>query len=1180
MSSGGTMTTNITCLQCGGLLGPGDRFCAQCGAELLWCASCGEFLLQAEQTCTRCGTPGIPRPDSHTITYELTEADSPWAEVVARLRRATLGEFEIGHELGRGGMAAVFLAHELSLHRDVAIKVMSPGLLMGDGMIERFKREAITIAHLNHPNIVSVYSVRAAEGLHFFVMRCIQGRSLEQVIREAGKLPIPIVRSILYQVGSALAYAHRFRVVHRDIKPANILLDEEGNAVVTDFGIAKAAEAPSTTHTGFMVGTPAYMSPEQCSGGEISGASDQYSLGAVAYEMITGVAPFTGSTYSVIQAHVERPPRPLREQHADCPPDLEEAILRMLAKNPPERWPAMTQALTALGAVPLMEDDPLRAELSSLATGGHPPTISGQAIPAGRAPRPKNSAVLHGTPPGMLRAISILPPPPGLEVGDSFLLVARVHEGHASHLPGRPVEWSSDNPNVLRVNPTKAVATAIMPGSALITAKCEGNEGRLRVTVAPPRADAIGVKPPEKPIIVGDEVRLEATPRDKRGRVVTRPVTWRSENDSIATISLEGVLVARSNGSTRITAELDEARTNVPISVLPAAVAAVHISPAPETVNAGDSFGLTATPLDRWAGPLPDRTVTWNVSDVSLAVVTAAGWVMTRAPGMVLLTATCEGASASVSVNIGERVAGRISEGRHPPLVVTAPVAEPEAWDLNLPSERRRPDSRRSRSRPSWLVAAGGAFLVAGGFWLVGGRRPDDGPLAPETAAVTRDPTPSDDSTAKPASAPSDSGPSAVTITQRPSGPLAAGSSTNLVAEARDGAGHVMPGASVAWSSTNPMVALIDSATGTVSAIAPGRAEVVASSGARRDSARIVVLDSASAAPALAQSRTPRAGVSPASLSISPHGDLRAGDIATLEAVPVDQQGKRLRGARVSWSSSEPQVVEVDARSGKVRARSPGSALIIARSGTESAFFQLTVLPAAVASVRVEGARPLKVGDTLMLQADPRDQRGSGLSGRSVAWSSSDPAVAAVDSESGVVEARGPGKADISASSEGKSGQVRITVLPEPKTSRQPEELAANTTPRATDPSAELAAERQRVIDLIRAGVDQCYGALRQKDWARLATMYNSASKSDQEKLKKLSRILWTREWDAVVGEREDGPQRVGAATAAMEFSFRLTWKDAFGGRLSSKPVFRAEFARNGSGWGMSSCRIVGSPRL
>ena len=236
--------------------------------------------LRPIRTSSLVNHPGEPDPKSG------------WGEVLQRLRRATLGEFEIGPELGRGAMAAVFLAHETSLDRKVAIKVMSPGMLMDEGMAERFKREAITIAHLNHPNIVSVHSVRQAEGLHFFVMRYIRGRALEQVIQHAGRLPIPIVRSILSQVGSALTYAHRSGVVHRDIKPANILIDEDGNAVVTDFGIAKVADQPSETHPGALVGTPAYMSPEQCSGDEVSGSSDQYALGAVAYEMITGSLSF------------------------------------------------------------------------------------------------------------------------------------------------------------------------------------------------------------------------------------------------------------------------------------------------------------------------------------------------------------------------------------------------------------------------------------------------------------------------------------------------------------------------------------------------------------------------------------------------------------------------------------------------------------------------------------------------------------------------------------------------------------------------------------------------------------------------------------------------------------------------------------------------------------------------
>jgi uncharacterized protein YjdB len=1175
-SPGSGMTTTITCLQCGGPLGPGDQYCSQCGAELLWCASCGEFL--AEESCSKCGTPGIPRPASHTIPYELTEEDSPWAEVVARLRRATLGEFEIGHELGRGGMAAVFLAHELSLHRDVAIKVMSPGLLMGDGMIERFRREAITIAHLNHPNIVSVYSVRAVEGLHFFVMRCIQGRSLEQVIKDAGRLPVPIVRSILYQVGSALAYAHRFKVVHRDIKPANILIDEDGNAVVTDFGIAKAAEGPSHTHTGFMVGTPAYMSPEQCSGSEVSGASDQYSLGAVAYEMLTGVPPFTGSTYSVIQAHVERLPQPLTQHCEDCPPELEAAILRMLAKNPEERWPGMSQALTGLGAVALADDDPLRALLSRLATAGHA-GMNGDSTHANVSGNSKTSTVLQVTPPGMMRAITILPPPPGLEVGDTFLLVARVHDGKVARLPVEPVEWSSDSPGVLRVNATKAVATAVSAGTALIKAICDGNEGRLRVTVAPPRADAIMVKPIERSISVGDEVRLEATPRDKRGRVVTRPVTWHSEDDAVATVSLAGVLVARSGGTTRVTAELDEARSSVAITVAPTPVAALHISPPPESVAAGDSFALTATPLDRWAGPLPGRTVAWNVSDVSVAVVTAGGWVITRNPGLVVLTATCESASASVSVNVVPRESAALPP-RLPERSPRPARGKPEPWEI--PPEPRQPaEPRRSRTRPGWFVAAGGAAMVAAGLWLVGGRpAPVATPASSESAAVARDTTAtdsvaSDDPPARPVSlagaANGSAVPASVTITRYPPTALSPGSTADLVAEVRDSGGRILSDQPLKWSSTDTAVAVVDSTSGRLRAVRSGRTQVVASTSTSRDTARIVVR-------AGAGQPSGRERLQPASLTMAPHDPIRVGDTTSLSLTVQDAAGKPIRGARVAWSSSEPAVAEVDA-AGKVRAHSPGSTLIIARSGSESAMGSLAVLPAAVASVRIDGAQPLKVGDTLALRAEARDQRGGGLGDRSIDWSSSNPDVAVVDSASGIVVARAAGSAEITATSEGKSGRARITILPQPRTGRvEPatEATVQHPVPSAPDPDG----ARQQILQQMMAGVEQCYMALREKDLPRVQALYNPATKTDLDKLKKLSRILGTHEWAAEIGEREDGAQRVADNFARMEFSFRMSWKDAFGGRLSSYPLFRAEFSLVGNQLTLSSCRITNSPKL
>jgi hypothetical protein len=202
------------------------------------------------------------------------------------------------------------------------------------------------------------------------------------------------------------------------------------------------------------------------------------------------------------------------------------------------------------------------------------------------------------------------------------------------------------------------------------------------------------------------------------------------------------------------------------------------------------------------------------------------------------------------------------------------------------------------------------------------------------------------------------------------------------------------------------------------------------------------------------------------------------------------------------------------------------------------------------------------------------------LSDRSISWASSDDAVAGVDPASGAVDARAPGSVKITATSEGKSGQVSLTVLPQPRTGRpeQPGDTAVQ--PPSRPSPADLAAERQRTVDQMKAGVERCYGALQQKDLVRVAELYQPANKSDEEKLKKLSRILRTGEWAAEVGNREDGSQRIDGGTSTMDFSFRLTWKDAFGGRLSSKPVFRAEFARNGDAWDLSSCRIVGSPKL
>lgn len=327
-----------------------------------------------------------------------------------QLRSATLGHYEVFGEIGRGGMATVYLGHEIALERKVAIKVMSPAMLYGPGMVERFKREARTAAHLSHPNIIPVFAVREGEGLLFFVMKLVEGTPLDAIMKEVGKLPLPMIEAILAQVGGAFGYAHRHGIVHRDIKPSNILIDDEGWAVVTDFGIAKVQESEALTQSGVAVGTPAYMSPEQCSGGPITGASDQYSLGIVAYEMLAGRPPFTGtSMMPLMYSHFHDTVPPIEQFRPDCPVPIRDAVYRMLEKDPGARFPSMEDAVVALGGRHLAHDDPTRSQLISLARTGVSHKIISQVqtprspIPLGRrsgaSPSPTSgSPIASGAP--------------------------------------------------------------------------------------------------------------------------------------------------------------------------------------------------------------------------------------------------------------------------------------------------------------------------------------------------------------------------------------------------------------------------------------------------------------------------------------------------------------------------------------------------------------------------------------------------------------------------------------------------------------------------------------------------------------------------------------------------------------------------------------------------------------
>ena len=226
----------------------------------------------------------------------------------------------------------------------------------GVAEVERFRLEARTVAKLDHPHVIPVYAVRATSELQYFVMKFIRGRSLEGVLESYGCLPFSLVQRIIQQAGSALAHAHKNGVVHRDVKPANIMLDEAGWTVVADFGIAKSANATKLTATGLLLGTVAYMSPEQWEGKGVTGLSDQYSLGCVAYQLLTGKQPFSGETITaMLWSHLNEIPSPITELRPECPVAFERIVMRMLEKVPNARFPTTDEAVAAIGTLSLTQ---------------------------------------------------------------------------------------------------------------------------------------------------------------------------------------------------------------------------------------------------------------------------------------------------------------------------------------------------------------------------------------------------------------------------------------------------------------------------------------------------------------------------------------------------------------------------------------------------------------------------------------------------------------------------------------------------------------------------------------------------------------------------------------------------------------------------------------------------------
>jgi serine/threonine-protein kinase len=350
------------------------------------CPNCRTPLPTYAAFCYACGAATPAGIDRHTGEYVVPEAIGvTMDEVLAKLRRLLGPTYELGERIGSGGFAEVFLARDLRLKREVAVKVTRPDFAVNALMMQRFRREAEVIAALRHPHIMPIYDLGEADGIAYIVMPYIRGESLKARMDRVGRLPVELARRILLQAADALSAAHEAGVVHRDVKPDNIMLDRRDDQVLLmDFGIAKAIESGgdgrsiSLTSTGLVMGTPHYMSPEQAAGERsLDHRSDQYALAVVTYRMVAGVLPFDGpSVRAILAKQLVGAATPLRDVARDVPPALVAAIERAMAKDPEDRFPSVRAFMDAVRA------DPTYAQEIVRSTGGVPPYTPQVAVPA------------------------------------------------------------------------------------------------------------------------------------------------------------------------------------------------------------------------------------------------------------------------------------------------------------------------------------------------------------------------------------------------------------------------------------------------------------------------------------------------------------------------------------------------------------------------------------------------------------------------------------------------------------------------------------------------------------------------------------------------------------------------------------------------------------------------------
>jgi serine/threonine-protein kinase len=369
------------------------------------------------------------------------------------LTGVTLGDFHVEKILGRGGMGEVYLATQLSLSRPVALKVLRSDFASNKTYLGRLRTEATAVAKLNHSNIVHVYTLGAVDGINFIAMEYVQGTNLKDYILKKGALELPLAFSIMRQAGQAIGAAGEIGLIHRDIKPENILMTKKGRVKVADFGLCRDQDSRSVhlTQTGVTMGTPLYMSPEQAQGHAIDHRSDLYSLGVTFYHMLAGVPPFHAETaLALALKQVRENPRSILVHRPDLPVELDQLVLKLMAKAPEDRYQSAAEMLADLAKIRESLD------IGATAVDAEAPSISGVRVEDSRLSTSVNGAAARSA--ASRGAASGLA---GTFTGVSFPVrdvLARLNPGAIVALSaaclvcGAVAGWSARNPDVQAIS--------------------------------------------------------------------------------------------------------------------------------------------------------------------------------------------------------------------------------------------------------------------------------------------------------------------------------------------------------------------------------------------------------------------------------------------------------------------------------------------------------------------------------------------------------------------------------------------------------------------------------------------------------------------------------------------------------------------------------------------------------